>query len=76
MFSFAQTAMKNPLLFGVIVGAVIGLIIGVIIDLIFFHLFIRGLVIGAVVGGAVGWWQHKLIAARAAKFLLGRVSPL
>lgn len=76
MFRFAQTAMKNPQLFGVIVGAVIGLVIGVLIDLIFFHGFVRGLVLGAVIGGAVGWWQHKMIVARAAKFLLGRVSPL
>jgi len=76
MARLMQAAIKNPQLFGAVVGAVIGLIVGLIIDLVFFHHYVRGLVFGFVIGGALGWWQHKMIAARAAKFLLGRVLPL
>ena len=78
MGRLAQAAVKNPRVFGALVGAVVGLIVGLIVDILLFqHLsLVRGLVIGSVVGGALGWWQYKLIAARAAKFLLGRISPL
>ena len=71
-----QAAVKNPQAFGATVGAVIGLVVGLIIDLVFFHHFVRGIVIGFGAGAAIGWWQYKMIAARAAKFLLGRVLPL
>ena len=78
MARLAQIAVKNPRVFGALVVAVIGLIVGLIVDILLFnHLsLVRGLVIGFVVGGALGWWQYKFIAARAAKFLVGRISPL
>jgi hypothetical protein len=76
MNGLAKWAVKNPQLFGAILGAVIGLVIGVIIDLLFFQAFVRGLVIGFVIGGVLGWWQYKMIMARAGKLLLGRASPL
>ena len=76
MGSVLQLAVKNPKVFAAVIGAVIGAILGVIVDLLLFHLFVRGLVIGFVLGGALGWWQHRVIATRAAKLLLGRFSPL
>ena len=76
MARLMQAAVKNPQIFGAVVGAVIGLVVGLIIDLVFFHHYARGLVFGFVIGGVVGWWQYKMIAARAAKFLLRRASPL
>ncbi len=78
MARLVQAAVKNPRLLGAIVGAVVGLIVGLLVDILLFHglSLVRGLVIGLVVGGALGWWQYKLIAARVAKFLLGRISPL
>lgn len=76
MAGLIKAALKNPQAFGAIVGGVIGLVVGLIVDFAVFHHEIRGIVFGFVIGGVLGWWQHKLIAARAAKFLLGRVSPL
>jgi hypothetical protein len=78
MARLVQAAVKNPKLLGAFVGAVLGLIVGLIVDILVFHglSLERVLAIGLVVGGALGWWQYKRIAARAAKFLLGRLSPL
>ena len=76
MAGLVQMAVKNPQALGATVGGVIGLIVGLIVDYVLFHREVRGIVLGFVIGGVLGWWQHKLIAARVAKFLLGRVSPL
>ena len=76
MARLVKAALKNPQAVGAVVGGVIGLIVGLIVDFVVFHHEVRGIIFGFVIGGVLGWWQHKLIAARVAKFLLGRVSPL
>lgn len=78
MARLVQAAVKNPQIFGAVIGAVLGLIVGLIVDVVLFHhlSLVRAAVIGLVIGGGLGWWQHKLIAARASKFLLRRLSPL
>ena len=76
MARLVKAALKNPQALGVVVGGVIGLIVGLVVDYVLFHREVRGIVLGFVIGAAIGWWQHKLIAARMAKFLLGRLSPL
>ena len=76
MARLIRAALKNPQALGAIVGGVAGLIVGLIVDFVLFHREIRGIVLGFVIGAGLGWWQYKLIAARVAKFLLGRASPL
>ena len=76
MARLIKAAVKNPKALGAVVGGAIGLIVGLIVDFVLFHHEVRGIVFGFVIGGVLGWWQHKLIAARVAKFLLGRLSPL
>ena len=76
MAGLIKWAVKNPQALGAVVGGVVGLIVGLIVDYVLFHHEVRGIVLGFVIGGVLGWWQHKLIAARVAKFLLGRLSPL
>ena len=76
MAGLIKAAVKNPQALGAVVGGVVGLIVGLLVDFVVFHHELRGIVIGFVIGAVVGWWQHKLIAARVAKFLLGRMSPL
>ena len=72
-----KAALKNPPAFGAVAGGVAGLILGLIAGLLFHQLsLVTWLVLGLIVGAALGWWQHRLIAARVAKLLLGRISPL